>query len=461
MPDRRDPASVARLPGSLAGWALALVVISVVFGGASRENALRVMLVELSALPVLFLAARSLTAQGAWGRISMPVGLLAAIVALPLLQLIPLPPGLWQGLPGREPLAAGLAAAGLPAGWLPFSMSPEDTHAAVLALTAPVAMFLAGSTLSTDEKRGIVGLYLVLGVIGLGLGAVQLSSGEAHLGYLYRTTNHGSLVGFFANRNHEAAYLLAMLPFAGVFIARRDRGGRSELFGTAAWFLVVLVIAALGAVHSRAGLLLAVPALVGCVAVVWRGGRGRGRNRSLLVLAGLISAGVAVVLALALAPNLSRFSEDPGQETRLRSWPYVEQAATAHLPFGAGIGSFDRVYRSAEPLDLITPTYLNHAHNDYLEIWLEAGWAGAAILAAVLAWLAWMSYRAWRRPSGGGGDLQRAASIAGILVVMHSFVDYPLRTLAMAVLFAFCCAVLTDASGEAAGHTSRTGDRTR
>ena len=442
MSDRPDLANDAPRPRSLAGWALALVMVSVIFGGASRENALRVLLVELVSLPVLFLSLRAVLDGARWREIAGPLGLIAAILAIPLLQLIPLPPGVWQALPGREAMTAGLAAAGLTPGWLPFSMSPEDTHASALALTAPIAMFLVVQTLDPDESRSAMGVYLILAVLGLGLGAVQLSSGQAFLGYLYRTTNHGSLVGFFANRNHEASYLLAMLPFSAVFIARRDRGGRAELFGTAGWFMIVLVIAALGAVHSRAGLLLAAPALVGCVAVAWRAGAGRRRTRTLLILSGMIAAGVAVVLALALAPNLSRFSEDPGQETRLRSWPHVEQAATEHLPFGAGIGAFDRVYRAAEPVELITPTYLNHAHNDYLELWLEAGWAGAAVLVAVLGWLAWMSAKAWRRPPGGGADLQRAASIAVGLVVLHSFVDYPLRTLSMAVLFAFCCSVL-------------------
>ena len=442
MSVRSDPAHGARRSGSLAGWSLGLVVVSVVFGGASRENPLQVMLVELAALPVLYLSLRALAGEMFWREIPAPLGLLALIVALPLVQIIPLPPALWQGLPGREAMSAALTAAGLTPGWMPLSMSPEDTHAALLALMAPAAMFLAVQTLDPDESRALMGAYLILAVIGLGLGAVQLSSGQASLGYLYRTTNHGSLVGLFANRNHEASYLLAMLPFAAVFVARRDRGGRSELFGTAGWFMILLVIAALGAVHSRAGLLLAAPALIGCVAVAWRAGGGRGRGRTLLVLGGMIAAGVAIVLTLALAPNLSRFSEDPGQETRLRSWPHVEQAAAAHLPFGAGIGAFDRVYRAAEPLELVTPTYLNHAHNDYLELWLEAGWPGAAILAAVLAWLAWMSARAWRRPAGGAADLQRAASVAVGVMVLHSLVDYPLRTLSMAVLFAFCCGML-------------------
>jgi hypothetical protein len=38
--------------------------------------------------------------------------------------------------------------------------------------------------------------------------------------------------------------------------------------------------------------------------------------------------------------------------------------------------------------------------------------------------------------------LQRAASIAVGAVLLHSFVDYPLRTETIAIVFAFCCGLL-------------------
>jgi O-antigen ligase len=86
----------------------------------------------------------------------------------------------------------------------------------------------------------------------------------------------------------------------------------------------------------------------------------------------------------------------------------------------------------------VGPTYFNHAHNDYLELWLETGWLGAALLALFLVWFLLAAWRAWR----AGTALSQGASAAVLLLLAQSAVDYPLRTETLAVLFAFCCALL-------------------
>jgi mannose/fructose/N-acetylgalactosamine-specific phosphotransferase system component IIC len=73
-----------------------------------------------------------------------------------------------------------------------------------------------------------------------------------------------------------------------------------------------------------------------------------------------------------------------------------------------------------------------------LELWLETGWIGAAIVLVFLAWFASAALRAWRT----GSDVARAASVAILLLMAESAVDYPLRTETLAVLFAFCCGTL-------------------
>jgi O-antigen ligase len=92
------------------------------------------------------------------------------------------------------------------------------------------------------------------------------------------------------------------------------------------------------------------------------------------------------------------------------------------------------------------PSYVNHAHNDWLEIWLEGGFLALAVLVAFLIWFVFASFGAWRAPLDRGRALDRAlpqaASIVVILVLLHSAVDYPLRTTALMTLFAFCCALL-------------------
>lgn len=423
----------------IAVMAFVLLALSVVFGGASRENALRLALVELAATPLLLLAGWRLIASGAWREHKLPLAVLAGVVAIPLLQLIPLPFEVWRGLPGRAPFAAALDLAKVEPGWLPLSLAPEQTWRAVLGLIPPAAMFLAALGVAAESRRKMAIGYLAVAVVSLLLGALQLLGGYDNPFYLYATTNYGSPVGFFANRNHLAALLVASLPLAGVFVgealARRRSGRGLRLVLAGLFYLIVLVGVAV--VRSRAGVLLAGPALIVSLLIVWRTAGARRTTPAVLGVAGVSAAAVAAVALFALDPILARF--DTQTAGRFETWPNILQAADAHLPFGAGIGAFDPVYRTVEPLETLTETYLNHAHNDFLELWLETGWLGVFALAAFAVWWARRTWKAW---TPEGGDLARAASAAVVLLLLHSAVDYPLRTETLAVFFAFCCAVL-------------------
>ena len=151
---------------------------------------------------------------------------------------------------------------------------------------------------------------------------------------------------------------------------------------------------------------------------------------------------------MAATPILTRFGADSGPEFRYRAWPLIWREARLHLPFGAGIGAFDRVYRAIEPLSFVTPRYFNHAHNDYLELWLEAGWMAAVAMLALALWFAFAAWRVWTR---GNSDLARAASVGVGVLAAVSWVDYPLRTEALAVLFAYLLAAMTPVDRKAAG----------
>lgn len=62
------------------------------------------------------------------------LSLLTAVLALPLLQLVPLPPALWTALPGCAVLAAQQAAVGIAPHWAPPNLDPAGTWRAWLAL---------------------------------------------------------------------------------------------------------------------------------------------------------------------------------------------------------------------------------------------------------------------------------------------------------------------------------------
>lgn len=423
--------------------AAVLLVLSFVLGGASQGHALRLALVELASLPLLVLASgRLVQAAGAWRNHRFALGLLAAVVAIPLLQLVPLPPAVWTSLPGRDQMVLALQLAGLEPAWAPLSLTPDRTWGSLLALVPPAAFFLAMLSLSAIQRTRMVQFSIAAAIVGILLGAGQLASGSDRL-YLWSWTDPGSVNGFFANRNHLASSLLVVLPFAIVAgsatLRRRDR--RTSPLWLGALF-AGLVVVALAAIRSRAGITLFAPTIMVSLLAAWiAAGRGR-PGPGLLVLVGSVAAALTVAALLALPAILARFDTQGAPEVRFERWPLVAETAQTYLPVGSGIGSFDAVYRSVEPLEELDSTFFNQAHNEYLEIWLETGWLGVGLLLIFLVWYFRRSRDAWKAPPSRERDLQRAASIGIGVLLLHSVGDYPLRTTALAVLFALCCGLL-------------------
>lgn len=419
-----------------------LLALSFVFGGASQGHALRLALVELAALPLLVLAASRLIQTGSWRQHRFALGLLAMLVAIPLLQLLPLPPAVWTSLPGRDQSVLALQLAGMEPGWAPLSLAPDRTWGSALALTPPAAFFLAILSLSQPQRTQLIQFCFAAAIVGILLGAAQLASGGDRL-YVWSWTRAGSVNGFFANRNHLASSLLVTLPFAVIFgaatLRRRDRRTSALWFGA---LFAGLVVVALAAIRSRAGITLFAPAMMFSLLATWiAAGRGR-PGPALLVLVGAVGAALTAVAVLALPPILARFDTEGAPEVRFERWPLVAETAQTYLPLGTGLGSFDAVYRSVEPLEELDSTYFNQAHNEYLETWLETGWLGIGLILVFLVWFARRSWTAWKAPPSREGDLQRAASIGIGVLLLHSVGDYPLRTVTLAVLFALCCGLL-------------------
>ena len=441
---------------ALAIAMVVLLVFSFAFGGASRMHALRLAVVELAALPLLVIAGTQIQKWESWHRHHMALGLLVALAALPLLQLIPLPPAIWANLPGRDQLTLALTLAGMEPGWVPLSLTPDKTWQSFLALIPPVAMFLAVLMATIEVKRQLVYLVLAATVASVILAALQVASGGNHF-YLWPDAYGGGVEGIFANRNHLATLLVATLPFAGVLAGAslRHRGDRNQ---TGLWLgaaFIGLVVVATGVVQSRAGVILIGPSLVATGLAAWIASGRKRPGPAFFGLAAVVGIAIAAVGLFALGPILARFDPNAPAEGRFENWPYVAEAAQTYLPVGSGIGSFDPVYRSVEPLDRLDPTYFNQAHNDYLETWLEAGWLGAALIITFLVWWGRRSWACWRAPPSRNTDLQRAASAAMLMVLLHSAVDYPLRTETIAVLFALFAAILEGAALPAQVRTRR------
>lgn len=423
-----------------------LIVTAVIFGGASQRHDVHLALVELSAIPLLCLAIYNMVSSGIWRTHRALLSLTAAIVAVPLLQLIPLPPSLWTALPGREPSRLALELLGQEPIWRPISLTPDATRGALWALTPPVAMLLAMLVLDSRSRLTLGALFVAGAVASIMLSGAQIAVGGEGL-YLYPHSRAGEVNGFSANRNHLATFVLMGLPIAAAlgtapfWIRSTEESTGRWLFGLYA----ALAIIAIGLTRSRTGIVLAGPVLIASLVLIWQMTHRTGATWKTLGLATLAASGVAAVAAFGLGPILDRFETmQDGPDARFDAWPTVIQAGNTVQPWGAGLGAFDPLFRSVEPLSDLGPQFFNRAHNDYLELWLETGILGVALIALALVWFV----RNWAMSWTASGlrqapVLARAAGVSVLVVVVHSLVDYPLRTETIAVFLAFCLGALS------------------
>jgi O-antigen ligase len=389
----------------------------------------------------------------------LTLGLCGLIVFTGLFQLLPFSLSSWSGEAG---LFGGKIkdAAGGSFGFASPSLTPEGTWAAIASFLVPLSIFCSTLQLDRSQRMQLCFLVLALGAATLLLGFLQMAQGPGSQLRFYEYTNPTEPVGFFANRNHFAAYLNVTLVLAGVWFMITagqvfERGAfetRSLLWFAAAVAFLVADVAGLAMARSRAGLLLAMAALAGTALMAvrqWaRGPSSKAQPSSGAKRAFFAVAIFAVIFAaqFGLGSVLSRFQGDYVEDLRVALNRTTFDAVLKALPTGTGLGSFVPVYASVERAEDAIETYANRAHNDLAEILLETGFIGGALLLAFLTWFSTKAYLAWFQ---AGTDesrsqlmLERAATLIVALLLVHSLVDYPLRTTALGGIFAFFCAIL-------------------
>lgn len=388
-------------------------------GGASRADVAGQVVVRAAAWTVLVVAALLSRFHGL-GSSRAPWLLLCGAVVIAIFQLIPLPPSLWQSLPGRELFVE----AGQPAVWRPLSLVPTATINALSSLVVPLTILILMDGLSDADRRWLPTLLMVLVGLSLLLGLLQFSGAGFNNSLINGTP--GEVGGPFANRNHFALFLAVACLIAPVW-AFADSGWLRWSAPTALG-IVLLSLLTILATGSRAGLLLGGLALFLVFLIVKHNAQRVLRNRARWVFPAVIAV-IAVFLLLSVAADRAvsfdrLLAVDAGQDMRARGLPTVFSMIAAYFPTGTGLGSFDPIFRIYEPDSLLKPTYFNHAHNDFVEVALDTGIFGSILLVGGLIWWVWASVQAWRH----GNQLAKLGSAVMLLVIVASLVDYPIRT---------------------------------
>ena len=452
--------SLGREDGPVASaryWVLlAFLFLCAIGGGSARSDILS--LIYLRPAAVLTIAILILI-PGRWNGkgLRTPFLMLAALAGAIVIQLIPLPPDLWLSLPGRAGYGEAAVAAGVAQPWRPISLTPDLTLNSLQALLIPLAVLIGLAGIDERQQRSLMPAIIGLACLSAFLGIVQLTGSYESPAFLYRVTHRGSAVGLFANRNHEALLLAMTFPLLRLWTLapaadrdrRRLRYGAATLVGL---FLVAMILVT----GSRAGLVLGLVGIV-IAALIGRrdhrsrssdraGSEGEGRpwvkvRKHAIWAVPLVLAALVVFLGRAVALQRYALLNELDQEGRIANLPVMLDMVKEFFPVGSGFGSFDAVFRVAEPDWALSPTYFNHAHNDPVELVLTGGLPALALLAWFLAWWLLRSLSAFKKAGGRSETnlIARGGSAMILLALLASIVDYPLRTPLHAALFAIAC----------------------
>jgi O-antigen ligase len=253
--------------------------------------------------------------------------------------------------------------------------------------------------------------------------------------YWLITPRVGSVYGSYVNHNHYAGLMELLLPFPLVLaFGGSIHTAKRFLFGCAA----TLMAASVFLCQSRGGM-FAVVVETAFLAIFWMRQFSPKKSAAVFVAFCLITALFLAWIAPQQVGSRMTNIHDPARWLIHRD---SRSMFVAHPLLGSGFGTFPTAfphYRTS-----YDGFFVNHAHDDYLELLLEMGLAGFG----VAIWFLVVLYREERGKIHAAKSspvaLTSKAALAGCTgILAHSFMDFNLHIPANAALFYVMCAVAT------------------
>ena len=354
--------------------------------------------------------------------------------------------------------AEAAAALGTP---LPAAagLDPAAGEALIMKIVAYGGIFLLAFELGRDRNRARLGFWAIcLAGFGYALyGLFVQFTGERTVLWFAKDAYPDSVTATFINRNAYATYagmavLAGMVPL--VFEVRRLTRERltplrfllalSERTSPTLYLVITAIITGMVAVAltgSRAGVACFVLALV--VFAVGLLIAREIRLRTFLVGAALGVGAIVAVLSMSgdfLAKRLITTESAP--EARASVFD-VARLAVAEEPWvGHGLGSFGPAFNRANDGRAVFETYVDLAHNTYLELAVEGGIPALLLSLALIGSAVGICF-AGLLARGRNASMPVAAIAIATLVGAHATVDFGVQMPAVAATFMLLIGIAT------------------
>jgi O-antigen ligase len=374
-------------------------------------------------------------------RVSWETTAFLIVMGWAVIQLLPYTPGeWWHPLWEEAGKALGKRIDGA------ISLSPGAGFQSLMRLSTYAGVFWIALQLGRDRIRAknFFDVFVMAGVVYAVYGMVMNFEGFQKI--LWAHKESGFVTGTMVNRNNFATYMgLVLLCSVGAYLFRfrgitRGRTGRDRIVfflqtafvkGMLRLSSIVIILGSLLLSLSRAGITFSLLSL-GILFLLYISIHGKHRR-----LYGPMTAILIVALIIVIFMNGDKFFQRICETTlehdfRLKAYEQIWQAIQAAPLMGFGLGSFEQAFPMYANIET---SQLTRAHNDWLEMVFELGWPGALLWFGVLTGLVWRCFWGlFRRERDHLYPL--VGCCAGLLVGLHSFVDFSLQIPAVAASFA-------------------------
>ena len=264
----------------------------------------------------------------------------------------------------------------------------------------------------------------------------------------------GNARGTYINRNHFAGFMEMLLPLGlGYTLSLGNWDEKISLKALMSYdrpnfqfFLAIglsVMTLALLFSKSRAGIFGGILGFLSFILFMRIGIKKLPLSFWIITLAiiGLVSS---YSLRIGVDPILERFLKISQDTSRLDIWRDSVSIIKDH-PFGTGLGSFKQVY-PVYNVSTISEKTAYYAHNDYLQLLVEAGWIGFVALVGGFYIFLVRSFRRISNVSPQADPLRfflGIGALSGLVsIAFHSFFDFNLQMPANCIYFVTLIAIV-------------------
>lgn len=348
-----------------------------------------------------------------------------------------------------------------------ISLNPNASFDGAMRLLTYGAVFWLALHFCRSRRRTkqLLWAIVISGTAYSAYGLVVQFSGSNTILWFDKWAYENVVTATFVNRNNFATYAALVIVAAFGLLTRKadeaavlgiaNRAGIAHILDSLGPQVFALLIAlfitgtALLLTASRGGIVSAAIGILVFLAglVLYK----RRRIRRTIVFSGIVILGGLVLLSFSGREVVTRLQQSSDDLSgRGQVWETTRQAISEQPWLGTGLGTFPDVAIRMRDKDLPPQaSAFLRAHNGYLEMILEGGIIGFALITAALVWLTgWCIYGILMRHEDGIFPCVGLAATG--VVAAHAYVDFSLQIPAVAMIYV---AILATGCAQANRHT--------